>query len=89
MVKVKVKLPLCFNKAPRHEGVLGEWMYSSAHSLTSSLDGSEWSVSRPSLFTSRERAHGTNWIGGWGGPSAILDAVVKRKIPSPPPKIEP
>jgi hypothetical protein len=25
--------------APRHEGVLGEWRYSSTHSLTSALDG--------------------------------------------------
>jgi hypothetical protein len=25
----------------------------------------------------------THWIGGWVGPRAILDAVVKRKIPSP------
>jgi len=34
-VKVKVKLSLCFffNWAPRHEGVLGEWRYSSTHSL--------------------------------------------------------
>jgi hypothetical protein len=23
------------------------------------------------------------WIGGWVGPRAILDMVVKRKIPSP------
>jgi hypothetical protein len=23
------------------------------------------------------------WIGGWVGPRAILDAAVKRKIPSP------
>jgi hypothetical protein len=29
---VKVKLPLCFNLAPHHEGVLEEWMYSSMHS---------------------------------------------------------
>jgi hypothetical protein len=27
---------------PLHEGVLGEWAYSSAHSLTSALDGGEW-----------------------------------------------
>jgi hypothetical protein len=27
--KVKVKLSLCFNWAPRHEGVLEEWRYSS------------------------------------------------------------
>jgi hypothetical protein len=24
-----------------------------------------------------------HWIGGWVSPRAILDAVVKRKIPSP------
>jgi hypothetical protein len=34
-------------------------------------------------FTPRERAPGTHWIGGWVGPRARLDAVVKRKIPSP------
>jgi len=27
--------------APHHEGVLGEWRYSSTHSLTSALDGGE------------------------------------------------
>jgi hypothetical protein len=27
---------------------------------------------------------GTHWIGGWVGPRAVLDAVVKRKNPSPP-----
>jgi hypothetical protein len=53
------------------------------HSLTSSLDGAEWSASRPDRFTSRERAPGTHWIGGWVGPRAVLDAVVKRKISSP------
>jgi hypothetical protein len=26
---------------------------------------------------------GTHWTGGWVGPRAVLDAVVKRKIPSP------
>jgi hypothetical protein len=82
-VNVKVKLSLCFNWAPRHEGVLGEWMYSSTHSLTSALDGSEWSASRPGRFTPRERAPCTHWIGDWVGPRAVLDAVVKRKIPSP------
>jgi hypothetical protein len=38
----KVKLSLCFNWAPRHEGVLGEWRYSSTHSLTWTLDGGEY-----------------------------------------------
>jgi hypothetical protein len=78
-----VKLSLCFNWAPRHEGVLGEWRYSYAHSLTSALDGGEWSASRPNRFTPRERAPGTYCIRGWVGPRAVLDAVVKRKIPSP------
>jgi hypothetical protein len=68
------------NEAPRHEGVLGEWRYSSTHSLTSTLDGVEWSDSRPGRFTSRERAPGTHWIGGWVGSRADLEVVVKRKI---------
>jgi hypothetical protein len=53
------------------------------HSLTSALDGGEWSASRASCFTPREKAPGTHWIGGWVGPRAVLDLVVKRKIPSP------
>jgi hypothetical protein len=51
--------------------------------LTSALDGGEWSASRSDRFTPRERAPGTHWIGGWVGPRAVLDTVVKRKIPSP------
>jgi hypothetical protein len=31
-VKVKVKLSLCFNLAPRQEGLLGEWRYSAMYS---------------------------------------------------------
>jgi len=58
---------------------LGEWRYSSTHSLTSALDGSEWSASRPGRFISRERAPGTYYIGVWVGPRAGLDAVAKRK----------
>jgi hypothetical protein len=62
---------------------IGEWRYSSTHSLTSALEGGEWSASRPGRFTPRERDTGTHWIGGWVGPRAILAAVMKRKIPSP------
>jgi hypothetical protein len=62
---------------------MGKWLYNSAHSLTSALDGGEWSASRPGRYTSRERAPGTHWIGGWVGPRAGLDAVAKRRIPSP------
>jgi hypothetical protein len=29
------------------------------------------------------KSPGIDWIGGWVGPRAVLDAVVKRKIPSP------
>jgi hypothetical protein len=42
---------------------LGEWRYSSIHSVTSALDGGEWSASRPGRFTPRERDPGTHWIG--------------------------
>jgi len=52
------------------------------HSLTSALDGGECSASRPGRFTPREKTAGSHWIGGWVGPSAVLDAVVKTKIPS-------
>jgi hypothetical protein len=82
-VPKKVKLSLRFNWAPRHEGVLGEWRCNSTHSLTSALDWDESSASRAGRFTPRERATGTHWIGGWVGPRTVLDAVVKRKIPSP------
>jgi hypothetical protein len=48
-------------------------------SLTLTLDGGEWSASRPGHFTLRERTTGTHWI----GPRACLDAadvVKKRKL---------
>jgi hypothetical protein len=72
--KVKVKLSLCFNWAPRHEGVVGECRYSSTHSLTSAPDGSEWSASHPGHFTPKERVPGIHWIGGWVGPRAVPNA---------------
>jgi hypothetical protein len=62
---------------------IGEWRYSSTYSLTSALDGGEWSASRPAALPAGKKAPGTHGIGGWVGPRAILDAVVKRKIPSP------
>jgi hypothetical protein len=52
------------------------------HSLTLTLEGVEWSASQPGHFTPRERAPGIHWIGGWVGPRAILDVVVKRKTPT-------
>jgi len=51
--------------------------------LSLALDRGEWSASRPGSFNPRERAPGTHWIGGWVGPRAGLNAVVKWKISSP------
>jgi hypothetical protein len=55
-------------------------MYSSTHSLTSALNGGEWSASRPGRFDSTERAFVTNSERGWMGPTFGLDAEVKREI---------
>jgi hypothetical protein len=79
---VKVKLSLCLTKH-RAKRRIGQWRYSSTHSFTSALEGVKWSVSRPGRFIPRERAPGTHWVGGWVVPRAVLDAAVKRKIPSP------
>jgi len=49
--------------------------YSCIHSLTSALDGGEWSASRLGRFIPRERPSGTNWIRGWVGPRAVLDCI--------------
>jgi hypothetical protein len=59
------------------------------HSLTSALDGGEWSAPHPSHFTPREIAPGTHWIGGWVGPRSGLDMVSQRKIPSPHQELNP
>jgi hypothetical protein len=48
--------------------------------LTSALDGSEWSASRPGRFTPKERSAGTHWTEDWVGLRAGLDTVLKRKI---------
>jgi hypothetical protein len=57
---------------------MGEWRYSSTRSLTSALDGGEWSASRPGRLTRRERAlrytlgrrlagpQSRSECGGWG-----------------------
>jgi hypothetical protein len=62
---------------------MGEWRYGFTHSVSLAPDGGEWSASCPDCFTPRERAPRTHWIGDWVGPRAVLEAVVKRQIPSP------
>jgi hypothetical protein len=57
-------------------------MYNATHSLTSTLDGGEWSASRPGRFYPQEKSP---WIGGWVGPRAILITItmtVKTTITS-------
>jgi hypothetical protein len=80
----QVKLSLCFNWAPCHESVWG----SGGIAPCILYLGTRWRwvadfTSWPDRFTPRERAPCTHWIGGWEGPRAGLDAVVKREIPSP------
>jgi hypothetical protein len=45
--------------------------------LTSTVDGGEWSASRPCRFTSEKRAPGTLSVEGWVDPRTGLDAVEK------------
>jgi hypothetical protein len=46
----------------------------------STLDGGEWSASRPCRFTPRETAPVPRCIGGRVGPRAGLDIMVKGKV---------
>jgi hypothetical protein len=62
----KVKVSLCFNWAPSHEGVLGELRYSSTF-LTSALGEDEWSASPPSHYTHQGKSPCYSldrWLGG-------------------------
>jgi hypothetical protein len=70
-----------FYWAPRHGGVLGEWRHSSTHSLTSALDGGEWSASCHGCFTPNERDHCTHWIGGSVGPTKKCIRGYIQKFP--------
>jgi hypothetical protein len=81
MVKVKVKMSLWLTKHQAMKALGSGGM--APHILDSTLNGGEWSASRPGRFTPRKRAPGKHWIGGWVGPTAVLDMVVKGKIPSP------
>jgi hypothetical protein len=79
---INVKMFLCLTK---HHAMKAYWGSGgiTPRILNLGTNADEWSASPPGSFTTRERASGTHWIGGWVGSSAVLDAVVKRKIPSP------
>jgi hypothetical protein len=47
-------------RSPVLKGVLGSGGIAPTHSLTSALDGGEWSTSHPGRFTVRERSPGTH-----------------------------
>jgi hypothetical protein len=76
MVKVQLSLYLTKHQAMETYGGVEIWPHAF---LTSTLGRDEWSASRLDRFTSRERDPGVHWIGDLVGPSASLDAVVKRK----------
>jgi hypothetical protein len=82
-VKVKLKLSLCLTMHYDMKTYWGSGGRAPRILWRSALDGGEWSASCPGRFTPRERAPLTHWIEGWVGPRTVLDAVVKRKIPSP------
>jgi len=46
--------------------------------VTSALDGGERSASRPGRFTPVKEPPEPDWIGGWMGSTAGLDAVANR-----------
>jgi hypothetical protein len=82
-------IPYCFLKSHLNailplrstEAHLGDRRYSSYSSLTSAVEGGEWSASRPGrALPPGETAPGTPWTGGWVGPRASLDAEVRGKI---------
>ena len=55
-------------------------MYNSTLSLTPALNGGGWSTPHRGGFTPGERS-GTHCIGGWAGPSAVLDGCGKSRPP--------
>jgi hypothetical protein len=63
-----------------HGGTTGERTYSSYSFLTSTLDGGEWSASRPGRALLWGKDPGTHWTGGWLGSRACLDTETRRKI---------
>jgi hypothetical protein len=68
---------------------MGEWRYSPTDSLTSAVDGGEWSASHPGYFTPRKRAPRTHLDRRLGGPQSRSGRGCEEKSSQPPPGIEP
>jgi len=63
-------------------GIWWMWRYNSIHSSLA-LEGGEWPTSHPSYLTLKERPplpSNIQSIGGWEGPLAGIDILVKTKI---------
>jgi hypothetical protein len=79
-IQVEGKLSLCFFNRE-----LKAYWWSRVIALRILVLGTRWKLVVSFTLRSlcpRERVPATHWIGGWVGPRASLDAVVKRKIPS-------
>jgi hypothetical protein len=63
--------------------VYWEWRYSSTHSLTSAVDGGEWSASHPGRFITRERTPFNPLDRRLGGPQSRSEHGGDEKSPSP------
>jgi hypothetical protein len=80
----RIKMQSCSCALIEHHAMEAYWGSGGIAPLIDLGTGWGWVVSfTPRPLYLRERAPGTHWIGGWVGPRTVLDAVVKRKIPSP------
>jgi hypothetical protein len=73
---VRVNLSLCLIKHHAMKTYGGVEVHFHAF-LNSVLEGDEWLASRPGRFIPGETDSGTQWIGGWVGPSVGVGMVVK------------
>jgi hypothetical protein len=64
----------------RHAGAKGERKCSSYSLFIWTLEGGEWSASRPAALCPRERTAATHWTGGWVGLRAGLNTEARGKI---------
>jgi hypothetical protein len=75
-MKGKGKVVPVLNWVPRQEGILGEWRYSSKCSLTSAYEVNG-QLHAPVALLPGKKILATHCIGGWVGPRAGLDTVVR------------